>query len=737
MKEIERMQFTFRQRRLAFAGVLAMFIVAQFVGLFAKPQPVVAAPSANPGDEIVYLDPNGFIKILDPDGGPLNGWSSPDGEWEYLSLGDVNADSDIEILAIGRAGGSVKVKVFDPVLARGGASDKGGKYNDVPWDILWEQPLFEGVSKFIEAGNFDDGIEGDEYAIGWRDSGNTHYVQVWKAASRQPDGKPSGRDWTVHIDARTITRVDDDDARQYSRAASGQIDGEGAEELVLVDEDSSETSFDAFRTDADMERVDGKSSDSDIYKQTAVGQIIEGGTEEVAVILSVDRADKTSLIVYEFDEDDGELASDEDWEWAFAPQPEYVFLADIFGNGDEEVFILRNFPEGEDGPRLIMRDDWGDDRERFDEDDPLELDLDDDNGFQAGVGADVDADGRDEIVIMRDEGDEIGAKIRIYTRPESSLDDDTIDEYEVDNDGETILAGDLDAVGFLEGPQLAVDKALLEESVPTGTRSDPVSVTVTNNATTDPVTFNISKPGNTPWLELSNSVMTTPATFNVTFDATNLTAGEYNSTITLQAQTPNVVNPTILIDVELTVEPAALVAQPSTASFIHFPCSEPLQPVTTTLDVRVEGTNGLSYRAAILGVPEGASAASINAAGGQISGGEVDATGKIVLYDHAGNARVLPAPSEVSASAALTTAWYVDPAVTWITGASSDTTETPSNLTITISPTVLGPNFALHQAVMVLVADTQAGNPPENVEIVPVIAMCARGRLGMPSISVQ
>ncbi|HXF61265.1 MAG TPA: hypothetical protein VNK95_06590 [Caldilineaceae bacterium] len=704
-----------RLRRRASVWATALFILSQLAGLLVMPRPASAAISADPADEIVYIDGEGYIRILDPDVGPLDGWKSPDNNWRYLSLGDFNNDTDLEIVAMGQEGDFVKVTVFDPVVAKGG-SQRGGKYGpqQIPWDIYYETRL-PAIAKFVEAGNFDNNVPGDEIMIGFRDPAQRHYVRVWKAAGLDPSGNPTGRAWEQHIAK--------DYAERYSFADSGQFNGEGADEAVLVDEDSTLSRFDIFQVDADFDRLDGKTSDSDKYRQVAVGQIIEGGRDEIAVILSVDRASKESLIIYEYDEKEAELVSDEDWRWAFAPQPEYVFLADLSGNGDEEVLFLRDHPD-ENGARLIMRDDWGDDRDRHPE---IEEDLDGVE-YTAGAGGDIDGDGMDEIILMRDEG------FLIFMSPQRTLESNTRVEHQLSTDGDTLVVGDLDTIGFVEGAQFAADKSKIEASVPTGTRSGEYTVRITSTVADTPITFSASI-GSVPWASLDRTVATTPATLTLRFDATNLTPGLYTTSLRLDAQTANVLNTPLLIAVELTVQPATLNPQPNLALYAHYPCAAPLAPVTTT--IKLAGTNDLNFRAAVIGVPAETALASTGW-GGLVTGGEIDSAGNMVLYDAQGNRRTIPMsvpPSDaVSAAATLSATWPVDPTINWITGVSSDATSVPATINIQLDPTVLGPNFPTTYAVMVLVADTRAGAPPENVEVVPIMAMCSNGRLSLPLI---
>ncbi len=376
-----------RRRRLHL--VVAAILVAQIVALAAGALPAQAATSAEPSEEIVYIDSSGVIRVLDTQGDQLVQWFSPTGGWGWIALGDVNDDKDLEILALARDGANTRVAVFDPVAASG-ATDPNKKINGIPWDTLYEPAPFPGEAQFIYSGDYDTGIPGDEFIIGYRNEAiGLTFIEIWNAQSLAANGKPTGRDWKLHIQKSF--------AEPYEFATSGQMIEGGTEEVFLFDRDSKLTRFDVFRPELDFERIDGKKSDNDAYRMAALGQIREGGNEETAIIASASRPDKASLLVYETS-GDLELETDEDW--AFAPQPEFVFLADISGNDDEEVFILRKYPEGDEGARLIMRDEWGDDRDRHPEIEIALMANGSKNEFRVGAGGDTDGDGKDEVVIL-------------------------------------------------------------------------------------------------------------------------------------------------------------------------------------------------------------------------------------------------------------------------------------------------------------------------------------------------
>lgn len=711
------MRVTHRQRRTLNFLLTAALLLGQMAGFLAQPRTAEAALSADPNAEIVYLDDNGFIRVFDTQGSPLVQWVSPDGGWENITLLDVQDDGDLEILALDKQGeSSLRVTVFDPVLARG-ATDPNKNINGIPWDILWTA-TFGGNGQYVVGGNFDNNIPGDEFVVGFR-NGDTSVVQVYNANSLDGNGKPTGRDFKVHIQKEYPNY-------EYTSGVSGNLDGEGADELVLFDPESEITRMDIYRPDRDMFLADAETSSNDRFKQGAIGQVIEDGKEELVAILTVDRPTKASLRSYIMG-GDGEI--EEDAIWAFAPQPDWLFLADIRGNGDKEAFFLRNYTEGVAGARLIMRDDWGDDSKQ--NQDLIEWELMEDganNEFRAGAGGDIDGDGKDEVILMRDD------RIRIYQSPENGRETDGnfVDHmFQTDNRRNNLLVGDLDRNGFSTGPILLVSGNMIDAIVPAGTISEEFTVSVSNIGTQGGVGISAIIPGGNSWAQVNPTFGTTPITFRVRFDTTSLNPGIYNTTMTLRATSSNVQNDNYVVYLNLTVIPPVLEPNPPILSIYRLPCendpcsvqevTERSQPFTST--VRVNGSNDLAFRAALIGVPaqptSTVSSATVAGLVGPITGGEIDDSGNIVLYDDFGNSRTLGSEF-VTSAATLTTTMLVDPALTWVTSASVDGDVVPADISMVISPTVLTEEFQREYAVLVLVADTRAGTPSGNVVLVPI-----------------
>ncbi len=112
---------------------------------------------------------------------------------------------------------------------------------------------------------------------------------------------------------------------------------------------------------------------------------------------------------------------------------------------------------------------------------------------------------------------------------------------------------------------------------------------------------------------------------------------------------------------------------------------------------------------------------------------EITEDGRVILYDASGAERSFPALSRSLADAAVSDILWPSE-VPWITEASSPTSTVPSSVSLTVDPTALGTDFDREHAVLVLVADTRAGSPPDNVAILPIMMMCAEGRVLAPTL---
>lgn len=719
-----------RQSRIVHCLIVGAMLIGQVAGFLAVAQPAKAAVSADPNAEIVYIDDKGVIRVLDTVGDPLVQWHSPDGGWDQIVLADVNNDGDKEIIALDKGDGStMRVAVFDPVVAKG-ATDVTKEINGIPWDTLFQTAIV-GNGQYIVAGNFDAGIPGDEFAVGFM-RGTASVIQIYDAKGDSIDnnGNPTGRDWAIHVEKEYP-------GYQYTYATSGNLDGKGTDELIDFDQDSPTTRMDVYKPDEDMFLTDKQTSDNDRFKYGVTGQLNKDGPPELVAVLS-GRVDKPSLRTYKLGAN-GKL--DEDALYVITPQPDWAFLADIRGNGDKELFFLSKYPEGKDGPRLSMRDDWGDDqRQNTGLISWSLMDGGSNNEFRGGAGGDVDGDGKDEVILSRND------RIRVYFRPENgnqSSANYTDYMLPTDNKRFNLLVGDLDRNGFSTGPVLAYSNNAVNATMPAGTVGQDMVVTVSNiGAPATLLGINASVPSGNDWVKQDATFLTfngtDPLNFHFHYDATKLTPGEYHTTMTFVANQPNVVNDNFVVGLNLTVVPPTLNPSPAMLNFYQFPCpnticsgqtvtpTTPPTPITST--VRINGSTNLTFRATILGVPkQGEGTAAAAGLAGPVTGGKIDENGNIVVSDAFGNSHVV-GDAKVVASAATSATVLIDPGLTWVTSATLSSNVVPADLTLVVNPSILTKGSQREYALVILVADTRAGSPTQNVYFVP-IQMANIGRL--------
>lgn len=709
-------------RKLNF-WLAAALIIGQFASFIAIPNTAraqevdPAALSADPSEEIVYIDNTGIIRVLDTQGDQPVQWYSPSGGWHQIVLMDADADGDMEILALRKGDGRYVIELFDPVVATG-ASDPNKQINGIPWDTLWSREL-DGNAEYIVAGNFDDNIPGDEFAVGYM-LGKTSIIEIWNAETLGPNGQPTGRNWKSHIRKEYP-------GYSYHYATSGQLNGRGTDEIVAFDETRGSSRMDIYQTDEDMRLLDSDTSSQDRFKMGTTGPIVNTDRDQLAVGLTVSRPARMSLRVYPVGTDGGLVKSDDNF-WAFAPNPEWVFLADIRGNGDKEVFFIRNYPNDANGPRLIMRDEWGDDRRQ--NRGLIEWSLMDGgsrNEFRTGAGGDVDGDGRDEIILLRND------RIRVYHRPETGSESSSnFNDYflPTDNERRNLLVGDLDRNGFTTGPILMVSGNMVDARVPAGTMSQESIISVTNVGTDGPVGINAIVPSGNAWVQITPVYATTPATFRVRFDATSLRPGSYSTTMTLRTNLGDVQNDNYVVYLNLTVLPPVLEPTPPMLSFYQLPCeSNPCsdgeienrnEPITTT--IRVNGSSDLNFNATIIGVPTQSSGFASIASTSQlanIASSEVNEDGSIVLHDNLGNNQVIGGDIVRSAAVLTSTIGFTEKP-SWIITATIDGGSVPSDITIVVDPSVLTEDYQREYALLILTADTRAGLPGQNMTVVPI-----------------
>lgn len=668
-------------------------------------------------EELIYIgSEDEKIRVLDTnqiDRNPLVQWESPDGDWRAFDVGDFNNDGDMEIVAIkggGTRSGEVgTLTIFDPVVIDGTAGLP--EINGIPWRILHSR-LIPGRPTLVSAGNFDPNLPGDEIVYGFLvnedvvvdDEDDKYRFTIIKAA----DPEPNGIHWVDHISAK-------DEGVEWDFITSGDMGDGDADEIVLIEVDGGE--LNVFKIGAGWERIFDAGTDDNPFRWAEIADFYEGGYNE---LLTSRKAGSSlaSLIFYLFtpgSSDGLNFHAGLENEENVQPYPRVVVGADVNGSGDDEAFLLRR----EQGPRLFSRNVGSDPMP------PLERDLDGDDGYRAAVGGDFDADGREEVAILRNDN------LRIF-----ALDDLTWTEanYTVAADTDYLRAADLDAAGFSAGPRFAlrdIDPPLISATLEPNRQGPTVSYDLINDGSDDLLSFSYTVAGEPDWVTITidktSASEESPARIFAAFDSTGLVPGTYEATLIINGTNPDIVNNPFNIAIELTVEPARIEASPNAAWFIYYPCEDDLTEVREQR-ITLSGTQGVAYNAAIIERPV---IEDVNAAlAGGILDVTFDAAGVATFSDGLGNAATVELPAQPEVRAGATNVDWPG-TLTWVS-ASSQTGVIPDIVTVRVDASQLTQPY--QEAVLVVVGDETAGTNPTNVRLIPISTVCASGQNFLPFV---
>lgn len=676
----------------------------------------------NVTEELVYLDGDGKIRVLDVTPGAHGEltWASPEGGFIDVASGDFNLDGDHEIVGIKNVDNRGHVIMYDPVLASTDV-EPDGWFGDVAWRKLAEIQTARPLN-FLETGELDTFFPGDEILYGMNLANNRSAIRIITADSQSPEGTS----WRTHIDPDFDWRWDN--------VAVGNIDGEATDEVVLM---GSQTVSNVNTSLLHFYRVNtpGLQSKAPFARQdrtsirwlaAAVGEIKNLGPQEVVVIGESlnNSSDNIHVFNYTPSQSGGILDYVDGNDQEFVnPDPDAVFLADITGvvnnQRDFEMFFLRSVPASiRDAPRFFARNQGNDttlNTSRFD------LSLDSDNGWQGGTGADVDGDGKDEIVIIRN------SAIRIYTEPDDGLE---AENYALPTNGTDVIAANLDASGARAPRKFDVSVSGLENGLEVDTTGEFL-IDLDSDGPIDFTASLISPPG---WVKsLAPLSGQAPAEVSLTVDSTGLNPGRYTTNVRITTDDPFVQQSQFDVEIELNVLTNSFSVSPNKIFATYFPCERPFGISRT--NIAVTSSTSVGYTAVVLGE------ASVAAAGVQLSGPITDAVleGNILfLYDARGNRSqiTLPEANEVFASkvdeSEGTVRWRS--AVPWIF-ARSQTGMTSESIEVFFDPEELVERGStLGKATLLVLADEDVVSAPFNVRTIPLEFLCASTQVLLPII---
>ena len=548
------------------AGLL--FLTGGFATSSAQSEPT--APTAGVNDEIVFIDANGFIRVFDyVDDVPPETvrWYSPIGGFADIALGDVNNDSDMEIIGVRGGPEEGELVIFDPVVVDPSAPIDGA-INGIPWATLYTQPI-PGDPTLVAAGNLVVDVPGDEIVFGSiiTDAVAIDDDAIYQLTALQgTTNPPTGQAWQPFVDQAEYKE-------EWTWINIGNIDDQGPEEIALV---AYEEGWLHLYRDLLAPPIFVRENKSRPWRAAVIAPFRSrsDGQDLVAIRNSPAGVDNFWSFAY----DNGRFR--DDYFESFFPPPEYLFMAnvDVTASSLDEAFMLRSVPAGVViQPRLFSR--------AGDGDPVLEQTLDEDNGYQAGAGGNIDGDAGEEIVIIRNN------RLRIYLNPGAGS---SFVDVGVGTNSRTVRVGDLDAGA--QPLRLAVNRDLIRDTL----EQDAVQVEfeIDNQALVfeqsrgAAIPFSVTVEDSPSWVEVKTSALTTPATLDVRFNARGLTPGIYVTTIILTSPDPDVTNSSVRIAVTLEVVPG-LTVEPLSAGFVFVPCVRPLAPQEQTFNVG--GIEGLDY----------------------------------------------------------------------------------------------------------------------------------------------
>ncbi len=606
--------------------LLLCLLLGPPVPLQAQEQASGRLAEPNNDDEVVYIDPAGFIRVYDQTGAPVIAWVSPEGGWSGAALGDFTGEGDQEIVAIGEENGVGRLAIYDPVVASG-VVDSDQQINGIPWRRLYFSTL-PARPRLVAVGEFDSSVAGQEIiytADAPSDGGDPRSSITILTQSANP---ADGSAW------RTLTTTTT--GQQWSDIATGDLEVSGIDDLVLIDEDRGVLAAYRLR-DGGLQRYFLRASDSREWSSAAIGQV-DPATAQPELVL-VRRADRplASLVVLRYEPPDNFA---DVYLRDFNPSPRVVFLADVSGSGDSEIFMLRNVVRSAGCPppynttpfQLIMRN-RGPDRPTA-----FEVCLDQANTFRYGVGGDLDGDGKDEVIVLS------STQLRIFSNIATTF---AATNVPVSSNARTILAGNLDKAGAVKPNTLLATPQQLVFDVSAGGQSTTQQVQISNSAPAGaPIPLAVHLATQTDDVRWSLSSDQTPAVLSVYVDAAELLPKiTYGAELVVEAVGVSAINAPYRIPILIRVG-EGLVVRPAGLNVVLAPCAAPVQPLT--VDLRVLGSSGLTFAA-----------------------------------------EVAPGPAQKAETAvalepaAVTAEWPVN-GVGWISSAQSPTTTVPSTITLTL-----------------------------------------------------
>ncbi len=503
---------------------------------------VMAQPDVvNTGDELVIITSAGRLEARDPYTPPGIRpvvWQSPETGFIAVATGDFNGDGTDEVVGL-RGGEAV---VYDPVL-QPGEPDTTHTFrtaNGQPWrNVVTGDLDGDGADELVLADTSGTGTT----MFAFKFTGN-----AWNQIFSNFYGAP------------------------WVGLATGNVIGSsaGAREQVVAIRNVGTTCQIIIFDPANNWQTLNEFTRNFPWADVAVGDItLDGaGKEEIAVTRSGVGATLTSWLVFRWEIQFSELQQQE--AEIFNPEFRHIALADVNASGDKEVFLLRpgRF-QGSNIVALTSRN-YG-----VDQGTPVFNELTGQekwNGIQAG---DVDADGRDEVIVMSPD------EYLIYTQPDVNT--TAVSFPGAYSSTGNFAVGNLDGQGQPAGPTLVVAPLTVDLNLQAGQSASQV-INITNSGT-GTLNWTATVTEGAAWLSMSASSGAAPSTPQLVVHTSSVAPGQYVGRVRIDGSA-GATNSPQTITVNLTVTAPQFSAQPGRISWLYTP---PVNPGVRT--VTVSGQN--------------------------------------------------------------------------------------------------------------------------------------------------
>lgn len=529
-------------------------------------------------DEIVYIDPGGIVRVLDPtvaDDGFEIQWFSPRGGYTLFALIDVNLDGDLEIAAARPDDGTTVIDLYDPVIS-GSDIEPGQAIGGVPWRQITSL-VYEGEPALLAAGNLDATTSGAELLLATANAespGSQHFTVLRNSFS-------DGTFW----DATSLNIT----SRNWNAMALGDMDADGIAEIGLVSQDDATVEIWRVGTAAlSAQRIYENPNEQRPWHNVAMGNWLGDGRVMLGAVRTAPPP-FPSFVLFRLLPD----STIEDYHSEiFSPAPQMLFFGDINGSGDDEVFFLRSVPSSDTVRSRLFARNRGTDSTYL-----IEDRLDTDNGYTIGVAGDFDADGNDEIAVLR------SGNLRLFVNPETNA---THENHIIVSDTRNVAAGNLDRNGHMQIVEMVASPTSVSGSVRSGETGETVEIAVTN-ATNDaalPVSYALED--EVAWVSIASNSSSTPVTLTLRFDGSRLLPGTYRTTLTLSSASAVVLEESLEIPITLIVR-NGLLASPAGVLFASDSCATEGEQIQT-IDLKAPANT--SYSVALVAA-EGVSASNV------------------------------------------------------------------------------------------------------------------------------